>query len=51
MESVVSKIKAAGGEAYFSYRPGYGHSMFHDQYSVLRDNSLNLINWMTSKSK
>jgi len=47
----VKAINDAGGNAKYTYLEGKPHNVFNDSYSILRDSSLNVINWLTSKTR
>ena len=51
MPTFVNQINALGGHAWHTKVPYNAHNILSDEYSILRDNNYNVINWMISQSK
>ena len=51
MPGFVNKINELGGEAYYTNIKNGVHNLLNDNYSILRDDQYNVVNWMLSKKR
>jgi len=53
LQTLTDNINKLGGNAKHSYYPGKGHTgiVGNNGYSIFRDQSLNLVSWLTSKTR
>lgn len=49
LSDFANEINAKGGNAKYTYLEGKPHNVLNNDYSLLRDNNYNVINWMISQ--